>query len=898
MKLLNRSFFTLGLVVLWTLMCCHLHAQTRALPKPDDMQQQLSQKARQQKQMIKDQSEALIKEQLNPQETYKELRKKAKDNLKQRFDILKNTYQDSRPDTVSFKLPTPLKFNGFQASAMQQVAQRSGSYPLENPGDFRRFQMRGGVELFGLPLQTQALHSTEQAEDRQQMNQFSLSLDIQTLQTKIRQRIDNRIQQLENAYQTTQFQDLDKLYQFEQLKALDDFTPDEINRFLGDPLSFKDSLQTALAQYQNPDDWVQYGQSTLEAAAADSLERRKKKLKGQYEKQLRKKLEKDTTLRKSLGFAGLNEKALQDPAKIHTAQFSQQQLKSKLSDETKRQKKRWLKKKQQKEDSLLTHFAEKKQAQMSKLEDQVEAFTQQQEVSKDQLNDLFQKRDSLTQHAPDQLMAYENVQLLQSLKEGSNEQRFQALKAAGIISAPEWLLSKVQMINFGTSNPSISDFTSREARIDGIGLEIAHGPLRLAYYGSKNQRPDGRTPFQRTLRVYNAQWQVADSSYFAVTHLYGIDQLPVTPPTEAEIAAASDSLTDGLHGQNAIWSARFHWKWKAFYLESEWAHAITDRNVSSLIPNFREGNPQWLLRGSDSYGDLRIGRAGSVKLSYQLMHHLRLQAKWARISPGYHSFGTPFPRNDLQGGEIAIEQQLLNGKLSIQPFYGLWTDNLTGQRITTSRIKEQGIHLTLVSEGLPMVAIDYRNNVIQNNRLERVTNLNVNGSHQQNFGGTTFQTSITANLMRSHSRDEEDGVKRRDSQRYTLEQSANFEFPLSVSGQLAYTNQPEEQLGIVRNGQFIFYPDRALQRLQGKWLSGAGAISYLAWGTWQNTVNMEYGQNQNQTGIKFQLGWESTVKLLGALNCRFSVMKSSLISNNPEIAYEEIRANAGLEVNF
>jgi hypothetical protein len=109
-------------------------------------------------------------------------------------------------------LPPMFKAGSGSASITHQQAQRSGNYPNNSPATFTRLQLSGGIEVLSLPLRVQTLLTTEQTEDRQPMNRYSVSLDAAVLRKRALRQIDQEIKGIEKMPGFEDIKKMDQLY--------------------------------------------------------------------------------------------------------------------------------------------------------------------------------------------------------------------------------------------------------------------------------------------------------------------------------------------------------------------------------------------------------------------------------------------------------------------------------------------------------------------------------------------------------------------------------------------------------------------------------------------------------------------------------------------------------------
>lgn len=839
-------------------------AQTRRLPKADQAKLEAQRRLQEKKQAIRDQSKIFLKKKLDPRTSYKKLKAMGKRDIKQRFDILKNSFEDTKKEVKGFKFPQLLKFNGLQADLVREFAQREGNYPLGTPGDFTRFQVNGGISILGIPLKVQGLFTNEQTQFRQPMNQFSVGLDVAVIKRKLERRIQARVQKLKQVYNVTEYRSLDKLYKFEQIKEIESFTQGEVKQHLGELQQLKD-----LEELKSLDDWQKNWQTKLEQKAKTKGDKWAKRQKGKYYQALGKRIKRNPRLAKAYQKLKLSEEDLTNPKALEAKLKKQSTAFKKHAKSTYEGKKAALKQK----------YAGAKGKAYQKLNQRLGKFLNTENLTMNDLASLYKNRDSLAKKAPERLLGYENMRMLENFKQGNTTEGLKQLQQAGIISVPEFLAMSLQKINLGTNYPQFTDFTLNETRIDGVGVELQPGQLHLAYYGAKNKIAiPGNNEYARRLKAYRLGIGKKEGTHLFVNHLHGQDD-PATFRGDSLVTGIGDTSFFDKPRRNVVWGIDARWKWRKWELEAEFAQSLTAMDLSrenlTLAPTQVS---QFFSQPITDQGNIQVGQAYALKLHYQLGESTLLHTRLARVTPGFFSLGVPYLRNDIEGWEVSIEQKLWKNQLTIAPFYGRWQDNLTQRKEATSLMQEVGLKLNITPKKLPYLALDYRKNLIQNNELNDVEILNAQAGYAYESGKVQMQTSLSTLLQETYTNLPELNFQHISIRNHTLQQVASFRFPFQASAQLNYLDQ--------KGG-----------REEGKWVAVGGTISYTFWGVWQNTARGDYGQNRKE-GIKYNWGFESSLTFLNYYNLTLGVEKTALKTGRLLNDYEEMRAAITLSARF
>ncbi len=197
----------LTLIVLLVL-SSNLYAQKRTV----EIKEKLEDKAEIPK--VKEEALHLVKEKVKLDT---QLVKNQKDyfnqKVKKKYSLLKDVYDAERDTLRKWRLPPLFRFNTGEATLLQQIAQREGNFPVDNPANFTRLTLNTSAQVLGVPFLVQALHSTEQQHlPSQPMNRFSVSLDVATWKQQVDKRIDDRLATLESTLQVEELKKLEQLY--------------------------------------------------------------------------------------------------------------------------------------------------------------------------------------------------------------------------------------------------------------------------------------------------------------------------------------------------------------------------------------------------------------------------------------------------------------------------------------------------------------------------------------------------------------------------------------------------------------------------------------------------------------------------------------------------------------
>lgn len=116
--------------------------------------------------------------------------------------------------------------------------------------------------------------------------------------------------------------------------------------------------------------------------------------------------------------------------------------------------------------------------------------------------------------------------------------------------------------------------------------------------------------------------------------------------------------------------------------------------------------PDWIMKLHEPRLTTSLSYAFGFRSALDLKT-TRVQASMRRTAPGFQSPGTPFMRQDNFNYEIRANQLLFSRKLSVQPYFRWFRDNLSGQKAQTTYTQVWGINSMWRPAGLPYLGVNY-----------------------------------------------------------------------------------------------------------------------------------------------------------------------------------------------
>jgi hypothetical protein len=264
---------------------------------------------------------------------------------------------------------------------------------------------------------------------------------------------------------------------------------------------------------------------------------------------------------------------------------------------------------------------------------------------------------------------------------------YQPFNQYGISPRYKWIT-----VHAGYRNVQFSPYTLAGYRMLGGGVELNPKGFRFGFmYGRLNRsasidsaqfaNPLGFRPTPAYTRMaYAIKVGIgSDKNYFDVSYLKGWDkersldqkQRDSLPPAENKVLGLSWKLTFFKH---------FSWQ-----TDVGFSHYTNDIYSEKIILD--SSDPK-ILRDLTKFFDTRISSqlltAGETKLSYT-GKWLGVGVMYKRVDPDYRSMGAYFFQSDMQQFSVLPSFRLLKGRLLVNGSLGWQEDNLSQQKLSTSK---------------------------------------------------------------------------------------------------------------------------------------------------------------------------------------------------------------------
>ncbi|MCE3007889.1 MAG: hypothetical protein LW884_06025 [Bacteroidetes bacterium] len=541
-----------------------------------------------------------------------------------------------------------------QLGISTQHSTNPGNDYLLQPPDYVR--LRGGLQtsLAALPVQLGGLATTEQGAYRQAISQFSLGLDVQSLQEKVLSRAEQKAKQ--------------KQQELAYMHKLDSAT---YNNKAYNKMQWAQSLYEGypeLAAYENELanlDKLPKDAEPAQRLMAEALERNHA-LQHWYTEQL-------DTLNKNARTLGQLQKgrayadslrALQAQAKAYTLQ---------------------------------ANALSKRVPEAANLYDLPELPT-----------DSLQARQTRAEHELEQLK-----QVQQKPQQAfANKKR---LVEMGLLEKSEQKLFVIKKLQLGTSYPYYADLAFKGAAILGLDVELEPGEWHVQASAAHNQNASQAISLSNLNSLYQLRLPALytrnivaasvgrgpqEGTHLHLNLLYGTDRQGQAPDTLFPENTPRRNYLIGLDFALPLLG-------ESLSLRGEFHKSLTYRDLNTYRPQAGEV-PGWVGQLYAYSDTLAQDYALQLALAYALDKHTQLEARYRRLGPGYTSFGVPFLRNDLRAYALLAKRQYPHLHLEVRGLAEYEQTNLKG-------LKPYGVNTTSLGAGAtwsppkaPTLSADYQ----------------------------------------------------------------------------------------------------------------------------------------------------------------------------------------------
>lgn len=357
----------------------------------------------------------------------------------------------------------------------------------------------------------------------------------------------------------------------------------------------------------------------------------------------------------------------------------------------------------------------------------------------------------------------------------------------GLISPAEKLFLNIKTLGIGRTYPEYSELTVSGVPVNGINIEFNPGLLYMAVAAGNNLKGIEDVSFERSFLSARIGLGEKENTHFFLTALKIKDDL-----NSIQVSSSNSTLTPQ---ENVVLGSDFKLNLlkKMVHIEGEATVSGFTRDlnaadvVSESIPEFVKKIITPKLSSSFDYawkGNLAFIHEPSAT-------NLSIGVK--RIGPGFISLAAPNLRQDQFQFNFNFDRKFANKKITLKTFFKVYKDNLINWKQSTTTTTSYGINLGFNFPHLPFVQINYspysqkNDNVLVAQKME-------NGSDLFSLmTGYSFQLAgVYASTMLSFTgqwQNSKLGIvsSKTSNESYLVNQSVNFEFPLTLSSTLSFT---------------------------------------------------------------------------------------------------------------
>lgn len=393
----------------------------------------------------------------------------------------------------------------------------------------------------------------------------------------------------------------------------------------------------------------------------------------------------------------------------------------------------------------------------------------------------------------------------QSMNYGTLALDGKALLRSRVVAPRLRFLKHFETLELGRARPDYSKLMLQGVMLQGCNIGVRFGGFHSAFaWGISQQpitggafwspqyrqkmlygrigvgKPDQSGVYLSWLRYHDLPETYQGETHFYVqkpdTFIHLTDTFFLPGDTIPLIRNPGEGLIVGMGGALALFKKRV-------YLDGEINGCINTTNINSETIDI-ESFPDWIstvyqprLTTSVSYA-ARI--SGKLNLG-----NTRISATLMRVAPGYRTAGVPYLRQDYEGIEVQISQNLFKRRLTIQPWCRVYRDNLSGLKMMTSQTGIYGMSLFYKPLKLPWIHVNFSPHrqkvagleVSQTSAADVITL--TTGRHYPLFGKMNANSTMSFSGQWMETRTN-DAVNRYVGQSFMLQQGLILKIPLTI----------------------------------------------------------------------------------------------------------------------
>ncbi len=356
----------------------------------------------------------------------------------------------------------------------------------------------------------------------------------------------------------------------------------------------------------------------------------------------------------------------------------------------------------------------------------------------------------------------------------------------GLISPAEKLFLNIKTLGIGRTYPEYSELTVSGVPVNGLNLEFNPGILYFAIAAGNNTEGIDEVSFKRSFLAGRIGVGKKENTHLFFTLLkMKDDDQSILPPVNLFLTPQENQVI-GTEGKIFLFN-------NLLSLKGEGAVSLFTRDLRDAdiqdgsLPSFVKSiyNPKistsydYALRVSAVFDQPKNDTYGSFEVS--------------RIGPGYTSLAAPNIRSDQLMFEAKLNKKFPGKKIGMKMYVKYYQDNIADWKTSTTSTASFGVSFDFNFPNMPYFTIGYSpyfqgNDAVPANQLIRNDNHIVNfmTGYSYQFSGMYASTMFAFNGQWQNAKV---GIvsNKFSNTSYMLNQSFNFEFPLTLSSTFSLT---------------------------------------------------------------------------------------------------------------
>ncbi len=356
----------------------------------------------------------------------------------------------------------------------------------------------------------------------------------------------------------------------------------------------------------------------------------------------------------------------------------------------------------------------------------------------------------------------------------------------GLISSTEKFFIDLKTLGLGRTYPVYTDLTVSGVPVNGLNVEYNPGILYLAVAAGNNLKGIDEVSFKRSFfagRIGVGEKE-NDHLFFTLLKMKDDDQ-SILPPTNSFLTPQENQVI-GTEGKILLFNNLLTLKSEAAI--SMFTRDLRDADIqNSSLPGFVKSIYNTKLSTSYDYA------LSSSVIFDSPKDNTYFSLKVNRIGPGYISLAAPNIRSDQLMFKAKFDKKFSDKKIGVKTFAKIYQDNITNWKASTTTTTSFGVSFNFNFPNIPYFIIGY-SPYFQSNDAVPINQIISNNNQMVNFmTGYSYQlSSVYASTLFSFNgqwQNTKVGItsNKFSNTSYMLNQSFNFEFPLTLNSTLSLT---------------------------------------------------------------------------------------------------------------